>query len=126
MGSLKSQKFISIHVYFDITINSIIFIMGKNKLKNTNNSSNPIYKKAGGLLKKKGLLKSKPVKTNLKKMSIENKEAVKSLDKKLGTFHQALQKLDQIKDNKTVSKRPQNEIPAPVDIDETMKDLANL
>ncbi|CAL4170685.1 unnamed protein product, partial [Meganyctiphanes norvegica] len=99
------------------------FIMGKNHLKNTNKSGNPIYKKAGGLLKKKGLQRTKAVKTNLKKISIENKEAVKSLDKKLGSFHEAMKK-DQTKEIKTVSKKQEEEIPPLANVDEAMEDCA--
>ncbi|KAG7155755.1 hypothetical protein Hamer_G022161 [Homarus americanus] len=68
--------------------------MGKNKLhtKNPFKSGNPIYRKAGTGAPRKAKGKVKPVKTNLKQLKIANKEAVLSLDKRLGSFHEAMQK----------------------------------
>ncbi|XP_064089869.1 ribosomal biogenesis factor-like [Macrobrachium nipponense] len=67
--------------------------MGKNKVNKGNplKSGNPIYKKAGGGAAHKAKNKAKPVKTNLKKLKIGNREAIKALDKKVNDFREALQ-----------------------------------
>ncbi|XP_066973367.1 ribosomal biogenesis factor-like [Macrobrachium rosenbergii] len=67
--------------------------MGKNKVNKGNplKSGNPIYKKAGSGAALKAKTKAKPVKTNLKKLKIGNREAIEALDKKVNDFRQALQ-----------------------------------
>lgn len=67
--------------------------MGKHKANRERpfKSGNPIYKKAGGGAARKAKNKVKPMKVNLKKLKIGNKEAIEALDKKMSSFREALE-----------------------------------
>ncbi|XP_045611419.1 ribosomal biogenesis factor [Procambarus clarkii] len=100
--------------------------MGKNKLhtRNPSKSGNPIYKKAGTGAPLKAKTKVKPVKTNLKQLKIANKEAIASLDKKLGSFHKAMQ----TKENSSFEQpvRSSEKDPPPVDMEETSEEPSKM
>lgn len=99
--------------------------MGKNKLnsKNRGNSKNPIYKKVGAGAPLKTKSKAKQVKTNLKRLKIANKEAVASLDKKLGAFHKAVQNNKQKKPKHTATVHDEK---PPVNMEEAAESLSKL
>ncbi|XP_069973354.1 ribosomal biogenesis factor-like [Penaeus vannamei] len=99
--------------------------MGKNKVhsKQPIKSGNPIYKRAGAL-PAKAKAKTKPVKTNLRKLKIKNEETIKSLDKKVDSFRQAVS--DSQKKPKERPPRPTPEDPPEVNMEEAAEELSKL
>ncbi|XP_063607911.1 uncharacterized protein LOC134782396 [Penaeus indicus] len=100
--------------------------MGKNKLhsKQPVKSGNPIYKRAGAL-PGKAKAKTKPVKTNLRKLKIKNEETIKSLDKKVDSFRQAVSD-SQKKPKEERPPRPKAEAPPEVNMEEAAEELSKL
>ncbi|XP_042886761.1 uncharacterized protein LOC122262720 [Penaeus japonicus] len=100
--------------------------MGRNKLnvKTAMKSGNPIYKKAGGTLPGKAKIKTKPVKTNLRKLKLNNEAAIKSLDKKVDSFRQAVS--DSHKKPKERPPKPAAEDAPEVNMEETVEELSKL
>ncbi|XP_050707138.1 uncharacterized protein LOC126992432 isoform X2 [Eriocheir sinensis] len=99
--------------------------MGKNKTAAKTSKKNPIYKKAGAGAALKTKSKAKQVKTNLKKLKINNKEEITALDQRLGTFREALQnKAKETKRDEAV--RPRDAEPSVVDMEETAEGLSRL
>ncbi|XP_069937302.1 ribosomal biogenesis factor-like [Cherax quadricarinatus] len=85
--------------------------MGKNKLqtRNPGKSGNPIYKKAGTGIPQKAKTKVKPIKTNLKQLKIVNREAIASIDNKLGSFYEAMQTKTKEKEESVKMSEPTEE-----------------
>ncbi|KAK4308423.1 hypothetical protein Pmani_019877 [Petrolisthes manimaculis] len=104
--------------------------MGKNKLgsKNPVNTGNPIYKRAGTGAPLKYKLKAKPVKMNLKKIKLANKEAIASLDKKVDNFRDALKTKPKTEDSKTdtTTQPPETEQSTPATVEDAMDAISKL